>query len=56
MKDKILGQIFEQCFPNTLDTTVNYFTENPEPDTFVITGDIPAMWQRDSTNQVFPYL
>lgn len=51
MKDKDLAWIFENCFPNTLDTTV-FFTDGDELDTFVITGDINAMWLRDSTNQV----
>ncbi len=56
--DPILSQTFENCFPNTLDTTVEYSIDNETnlPDTFVITGDIPAMWLRDSTNQVFPYI
>jgi meiotically up-regulated gene 157 (Mug157) protein len=56
--DDDLLQMFYKCFPNTLDTTV-HFTEHDEnglPDTFVVTGDIPAMWLRDSTNQVWPYL
>lgn len=44
-----------QLFPNTLDTTVFYESE-PEDDTFVVTGDIPAMWLRDSSAQVWPYL
>jgi meiotically up-regulated gene 157 (Mug157) protein len=57
MKDQDLATLFENCFPNTLDTTVNNYTVvNGIPDTFVVTGDIPAMWLRDSFNQVFPYL
>lgn len=54
--DPELAWLFDNCFPNTLDTTVT-FTETPEgPDTFIITGDIDAMWLRDSTNQVWPYV
>jgi len=57
LKDPAIAAIFENCFPSTLDTTVNKFAiENGAPDTFIITGDIPAMWFRDSTNQVAPYL
>ncbi|WP_423129414.1 glycoside hydrolase family 125 protein [Gaoshiqia sp. Z1-71] len=51
-----LAWMFENCFPNTLDTTVDFSVENGIPDTFVITGDIHAMWLRDSTAQVWPYL
>jgi meiotically up-regulated gene 157 (Mug157) protein len=54
--DKELAWLFENCFPNTLDTTVQYKEVNGKPDTFVITGDIEAMWLRDSTAQVWPYL
>jgi meiotically up-regulated gene 157 (Mug157) protein len=54
--DKELAWIFENCFPNTLDTTVTYKMIEGKPDTFVITGDINAMWLRDSTAQVWPYL
>lgn len=55
--DADLRRMFEQCLPNTLDTTTHY-RENKSgtPDTLVTTGDIPAMWLRDSTNQVWPYL
>jgi len=56
VKDKELGWLFENCFPNTLDTTVTFATKNNQPDTYVITGDIDAMWLRDSTAQVWPYL
>ncbi|MCX7874846.1 MAG: glycoside hydrolase family 125 protein [Melioribacteraceae bacterium] len=54
--DKELGWLFENCFPNTLDTTVTFKVIDNKPDTFVITGDIHAMWLRDSTAQVWPYL
>lgn len=54
--DKELGWLFENCFPNTLDTTVTYSLKNGKPDTYVITGDIDAMWMRDSSAQVWPYL
>ncbi len=51
-----LAWMFQNCFPNTLDTTVQHKIVDGKPDTFVITGDIPAMWLRDSTAQVWPYL
>ncbi len=51
-----LSWMFENCFPNTLDTTVFYKEIDGKPDTFVITGDIHAMWLRDSSAQVWPYL
>ena len=52
-----LARMFANCFPNTLDTTVDYRTDaDGKSDTFVVTGDIPAMWLRDSSAQVWPYL
>ncbi|MDD7887539.1 glycoside hydrolase family 125 protein [Flavivirga sp. 57AJ16] len=56
VKDKELGWLFNNCFPNTLDTTVTYSEVNGKPDTYVITGDIDAMWLRDSSAQVWPYM
>lgn len=56
IKDEELAWLFENCFPNTLDTTVTYKFIGGKPDTFVITGDIKAMWLRDSSAQVWPYL
>ncbi|NLW15179.1 MAG: glycoside hydrolase family 125 protein [Erysipelothrix sp.] len=47
------GDIFENVFTNTLETTVKRYEDG---DTYVLTGDIPAMWLRDSTAQVRPYL
>lgn len=49
-----LKKIFYNCFINTMETTVEYNEENI--DTFIITGDIPAMWLRDSTSQIEHYL
>jgi len=54
--DPELALIFSNCLPNTLDTTVYPGSYNGKPDTFVITGDIHAMWLRDSSAQVWPYL
>jgi meiotically up-regulated gene 157 (Mug157) protein len=51
-----LAWMFENCFPNTIDTTVQFSMKDGKPDSFVITGDINAMWLRDSTAQVWPYL
>ena len=54
--DPELAWLFENCFPNTLDTTIHAGSLDGKPDTFVITGDIDAMWLRDSAAQVWPYL
>ena len=51
-----LAWMFENCFPNTLDTTVHYRAIDGDDDTFVYTGDIHAMWLRDSGAQVWPYV
>ncbi|MDO6390116.1 glycoside hydrolase family 125 protein [Pontibacter sp. BT731] len=56
VKDEELAWLFNNCFPNTLDTTVTYSEKDGRPDTYVITGDIDAMWLRDSSAQVWPYL
>lgn len=46
-------KIFQNCYLNTLDTTVKSMDDGT---TYVITGDIPAMWLRDSTAQLRPFL
>lgn len=48
-----LPEMFEQCFLNTVETTVKVHEDG---NVFVITGDIPAMWLRDSSAQVMHYL
>ncbi len=48
--------MFQNCLPNTLDTTVLYATTSPTLDSFIITGYIEALWLRDSANQVIPYI
>lgn len=53
LKNAKLAWMFENCFPNTLDTTIHF---DGKDDTFVYTGDIHAMWLRDSGAQVYPYV
>lgn len=48
-----LARIFHNALLNTLQTTVQRMADGT---TFVITGDIPAMWLRDSAAQVRPFL
>ncbi len=54
--DPDLRRLLEGTLPNTLDTTIVEGGTPERPDTFVVTGDIEAMWLRDSTAQVWPYL
>jgi meiotically up-regulated gene 157 (Mug157) protein len=56
VKDPELAWLFNNCFPNPLDTAVTPGTRAGRPDTFFITGAVDAMWLRDSTAQVWPYL
>ncbi|WP_295105537.1 glycoside hydrolase family 125 protein [uncultured Microbacterium sp.] len=51
--DEATAAMFERCFENTLGTTLR---EMPDGTLFMLTGDIPAMWLRDSTAQLGPYL
>ena len=52
-----LAWMFENCFPNTIATTVHYRKDDKgKNETFVYTGDIHAMWLRDSGAQVWPYV
>ena len=71
MQDKDLARIFENAFPNTLDTTVRWHVDGTQttlkswraktegkwegPQSFIVTGDIDAEWLRDSTNQLAQY-
>ena len=51
-RPKIL-RMFENCYQDTLEKTVRF---QEDGQVFMLTGDIPAMWLRDSTNQLRPYL
>ncbi len=53
IKDEALKEVFDKCFFNTLYTTTFF---EPNGSVFIITGDIPAMWLRDSSAQVMQYL
>ena len=52
-KNPKLEKLYRNCYPNTLETTAEIM---PDGSTFLYTGDIPAMWLRDSTAQVTHYL
>ena len=56
IRDPEWAALFRNCFSNTLETTVQLGAVAGRPDAFVITGDIEAMWLRDSTAQVWTYL
>ena len=51
--DQRIASVFENCYRDTIEKTIK---KEPDGSSFVITGDIPAMWLRDSTCQVRPYL
>jgi len=71
LTDKDLARLFENAFPNTLDTTVRWHSTEKShailsaksrdagkwvgPQSFIVTGDINAEWLRDSTNQLAQY-
>ncbi|WP_299088777.1 glycoside hydrolase family 125 protein [uncultured Metabacillus sp.] len=46
-------QLFKNCFKDTLDRTMKRLDNGT---VFMVTGDIPAMWLRDSSAQLRPYL
>ncbi|THV03293.1 hypothetical protein K435DRAFT_292465 [Dendrothele bispora CBS 962.96] len=54
LKDPDVARLFENTFPNTLDTTVRYYNKT-ENLAFIITGDITAQWLRDTANQFAHY-
>jgi Uncharacterized conserved protein len=53
LHDEKLSRMFANCYGNTLNHTIK---KKQDGSTFVITGDIPAMWLRDSVCQLRPYL
>lgn len=67
IKDKDLARLFENAFPNTLDTTVRWHVDGTEKkkkrqdskwhgaQSFIVTGDINAEWLRDSAGQLAQY-
>ena len=48
-----LAELYRNCYPNTIETATEF---TPDGSVFVLTGDIPAMWLRDSTAEVSHYI
>lgn len=48
-----LAELYRNCYPNTLETATEILDDGS---VFVLTGDIPAMWLRDSTAEVSHYI
>lgn len=47
-----LAEMYRKCFASTWETTL----VRSDDSVFLVTGDIPAMWLRDSSAQVYHYL
>ena len=48
-----LAELYRNCYPNTIASAIQ---ELDDGSLFVLTGDIPAMWLRDSSAQVNHYI
>ena len=51
--DPVIATMFQQSMAQNLTAVAERL---PDGTTFVLTGDIPAMWLRDSAAQLRPYL
>ena len=51
--DEKIKALFRNCYASPLETTID---RRADGSVFLYTGDIPAMWNRDSTQQLTPYL
>ena len=52
-QDRRLADIFKNCISDTLQRTIDFLDDDS---VFMLTGDIPAMWLRDSACQLMPFL
>ena len=52
-QDRRLADIFKNCISDTLQRTIEFLDDDS---VFMLTGDIPAMWLRDSACQLMPFL
>lgn len=52
IEDAWAREVYDKCFRSTWETTLS---QESDGKSFIITGDIPAMWLRDSSMQVLPY-